>query len=79
MRRDAGTLENPENVGIRIPLDLLKQIFPAWHDHRIMPHKGGLLDQDADIMDALDMAEYGVAWWMQNLRRKALDDLPELD
>lgn len=70
-------IDDWENPGVKLSVDTLMRIFPAYHDHHLLPEAGGTGDQNPHIMDALNTVEYMVAWHVQNEGRADLDELPD--
>jgi len=49
-----------------------------YYEHGVLPEAGGSLDQDPDIMDALNFMSLMVGWYIQNERKDDPESLPEL-
>lgn len=66
-------VEVREDYGIRIPVETLFDIYPAYHDKSLLPRNGGVLDQDHDEMEAIYLMSSLVAWYYQELKDEKTD------
>ncbi|NIN36636.1 MAG: hypothetical protein GTO60_16695 [Gammaproteobacteria bacterium] len=77
--RDNGEWPVEYNPGCLVPIEVLMDCFIAFHDHRILPHAGGWLDQDYHLTEALLDLEYRVAWHKRNNKRTDFNQLPKFE
>lgn len=72
-------LDEIEDVRLMVPASLIYKVFPAYYDHGILPEAGGSLDQDDDIMDALNIVMYLISWHVENEKKRDPDSMPTID
>ncbi len=73
-------LDPPDDVvdfRMLISEDLFYRTFPSYYDRGILPHAGGSLDQDPDIMSAMALGMLMVAWHTQNEKQADTEGLPD--